>query len=108
MKKEHEKVIENMLADIRQIPGFISGLGARSATLESYIHAAKDLQEAHEHEVMILDAIIMSEKFGKTLKRPGVDRGEIQGMIEYYESDIEKHARLLHEFIEERKYHNWN
>lgn len=108
MKKEHEKVIENMLNDIRQIPGFISGLGSQSTTIESYIHAAKDLQEAHEHEVVILDAIIMSEKFRKTMKRPDVDRGEIQEMIEYYERDIEKHARLLHEFIEGRKSRNWN
>ena len=51
MKKEQEKILEKMYDDIRQIPGYISGCGVGSACLESYISAAKDLQQAHEYEV---------------------------------------------------------
>ena len=108
MKKEHEKIIETMLNDIRQIPPYVSGMGASSATLQSYIHAAKDYQEAHVHEVMILDGVFMSEKFQKILKRSDIDKEEIQDMIERYERDIKKHSRELHEFIEERKRKMWD
>lgn len=108
MKKEHEKTIEKMLGDIRQIPGYMSGLGAGSATLESCIHAAKDYREAHEHEVLILDSIFTSEKYSKILKRRDVDRMEIQDMIDICEDEIRKRSKELHEFIEFRKRHNWN
>lgn len=108
MKKEHEKVIKNMLEDIRQIPGYVTGLGSRSAFLESYISAAKDYQEAHEHEVAILDAIFQSESFSALLRRKDVDRCEIEGTVEHYEGIIQKQSKELHDFIEERKYHRWS
>ena len=108
MKKEHEKIIENMLNDIRQIPPYVSGMGASSATLQSRLQAAKDYQEAHIHEVMILDGVFMSEKYQKILKRSDIEKEEIQRMIDKYESDIKKHSRELHKFIEERKLKTWN
>lgn len=107
MKKEHEKIIEKMSEDIRQIPGFITGTGAQSATLESYISAAKDLQEAHEHEVIILDSIFTSEQYSKLLRRRDVDRDEIQTTIDICEEKILKHSNELHKFIEFRKSKNW-
>ena len=108
MKKEHEKILENMLNDIRQIPPYVSGMGASSATLQSRLQAAKDYQEVHVHEVMIFDGIFMSEKYQKILKRSDIEKEEIQDMIEKYESDIKKHSRELHEFIEERKRKMWD
>lgn len=107
MKKEHEKVIKNMLEDIRQIPGYVTGMGSRSAFLESYISAAKDYQEAHEHEVVILDAIFQSESFSALLRKKDIDRCEIEGSVEYYEEIIQRHSKELHEFIEFRKSRKW-
>ncbi|WP_278910368.1 hypothetical protein [Enterocloster bolteae] len=107
MKKEHEKIIEKMYDDIRQIPGYISGCGASSTCIESYISAAKDLQQAHEYEILILQGIIFDNKFSAQLKQKDVDKAEISSVREYYREQYIKNSELLHEFIEERKRRQW-
>ena len=67
MKKEREEIIKKMYEDIMQIPGYITGCGSASATIESYIAAAKDLQQAHDYEVMILENIYQCEKYEQIL-----------------------------------------
>lgn len=107
MKKEHEKIIEKMYEDIKQIPGYITGCGAGSATIESYISAAKDLQQAHEYEVMILEGIFYYNSFSAHLKERDVDKAELAYSCERYKKQYLENSDLLHEFIEERKAQGW-
>lgn len=107
MKKEQEKILEKMYDDIKQIPGYISGCGGGSACLESYISAAKDLQQAHEYEVLILQGIFYYNSFSAQLKQKDVDRAEISYSCEMYKKQYTNNSELLHEFIEERKRQQW-
>lgn len=107
MKKEHEKIIKKMYEDVKQIPGYITGCGATSATIESYIAAAKDLQQAHEYEIMILKSIFDYEEYDRILKMPDVDKADFLYMRQRSKEIYEENSRLLHEFIEERKEKGW-
>ena len=77
MKKEREEIIKKMYEDIMQIPGYITGCGSASATIESYIAAAKDLQQAHEYEVLILQGILYYNNYSALLKKKDVDKAEV-------------------------------
>ncbi len=107
MKKEREKIIKKMYEDVRQIPGYITGCGAASATIESYIAAAKDLQQAHEYEMMILGNIFQCEECERILKLPDVDKEEFSFMRDRCRELYTENSRLLHEFIEERSRKGW-
>ena len=107
MKKEQEKILKKMYEDIKQIPGYISGCGGGSACRESYISAAKDLQQAHEYEVLILQGIFYYNSFSAQLKQKDVDRAEISHSCEMYKKQYTNNSELLHEFIEERKRQQW-
>lgn len=107
MKKEHEEIIKKMYEDVRQIPGYITGCGSASATIESYIAAAKDLQQAHEYEMMILQNIFDYVEYEKILKLPDVDKTEFQFSANICKELYTKNSKLLHEFIEERKAKHW-
>ena len=107
MKKEQEKILEKMYDDIRQIPGYISGCSGGYACLESYISAAKDLQQAHEYEVLILQGILYYNNYSALLKKKDVDKAEVSYSCEMYKKQYTKYSELLHEFIEERKRQKW-
>lgn len=77
MKKEREEIIKKMYEDIMQIPGYITGCGSASATIESYIAAAKDLQQAHDYEVMIFENIYQCEKYEQILKTSGIGQSRL-------------------------------
>ncbi len=116
MKKEREEIIKKMYEDVRQIPGYITGCGAASATIESYIAAAKDLQQAHEYEMMILGNIFQCEECDRILKLPDVDKADFflkdfinqtTFMRDRCRELYTENSRLLHEFIEERRRQGW-
>ena len=107
MKKEREEIIKKMYEDIMQIPGYINGCGSASATIESYIAAAKDLQQAHDYEVMILENIYQCEKYEQILKLPESDKADFRFMRDECKKRYKRSSKLLHEFIEERKAQNW-
>lgn len=107
MKKEREEIIKKMYEDAKQIPGYITGCGAASATIESYIAAAKDLQQAHEYEMMILENIYRCEEYERILKLPDVDKADFRFMRDRCKELYTKNSKLLHEFIEERKAQHW-
>lgn len=107
MKKEHEKILEKMYDDIKQIPGYISGCAVGSACLESYISAAKDLQQAHEYELLIFEGIFYYNSYSAHLKSKDVDKEELSYACEMYRKQYIKNSELLHEFIEERKRQQW-
>lgn len=96
-----------MYEDIIQIPGYISGCGAGSACLESYISAAKDYKQAHEYEVMILQGIFYYNDFASALKQRDSDKEEVSYSCELYKKQYTENSELLHEFIEERKRQRW-
>lgn len=107
MKKEREKIIKKMYEDAKQIPGYITGCGVASATIESYIAAAKDLQQAHEYEMMILENIYQCEECERILKLPDADKADFLFIRDRCKKLYTENSKLLHEFIEERKAQNW-
>lgn len=96
-----------MYEDIKEIPGYITGCGAASATIESYIAAAKDLQQAHEYEVMILQGIFYYNDFSLLMKKKDADKAEISYSCKMYRKQYLENSDLLHKFIEERKAQKW-
>lgn len=109
MKKEYEKIIWDIYENMRQIPLAISGLDARSTSVDSYISAYKDMEPAWNYICIILDGLKNINLYEDMIKNNvECDKKEIKGQIDYYCNIVKKTSDNFNDFIQERKIKNWN
>lgn len=107
MKKEYEKIIWKVQENMKKVPLAVSGLGAGSSTLQSYISAYRDMEPCWNWFLMILDSIKNIEIYDKILKRNDIDRDEIEASRDFHKERLEKAVQDLDEFIQGRAVEGW-
>lgn len=109
MKKEYEKMIWQIRDDMKKIPMAISGLGAASASLQSYISTCRDLEVEHEKLCCFFDylqqTVFWEERYKKVDE---YDKEEIQETIAYCKKEMYRYFNEYHSWVEERCFKNWS
>ena len=109
MKKQYEKMLWQIRDDMKKVPMAISGLGSRSASIDSYVSACKDLQVEHENIGCFLDYLQQTMFWEEQLKKAEEwDKEEIQGTIDYTKEQMEHYFDEYHSWVEERCEQNWS
>ena len=108
MKKEYEKKIWQIRDDMRKVPLAISGKGAASATVQSYISAYRDLEVEHEKLFCFFDYLQQLVFWEEQIKKADEwDKDEIQGTIDYCREQMESYFNGYHSWVQERCAEYW-
>lgn len=109
MKKEYEKIVWHVKDNIVKIPRAVSGLGAGSANMSSYVHSYRDFERATEFEYLILNSLQKVVFFENLKSKKNVwDEDEHGYSLKIYKEELEKKLKEFDEWIDERKNQNWN
>lgn len=108
MKKKYEKMLWQIIEDMKKVPMAASG-GSQSASIEAYILTCKDLQIEHENVSYFLDYLEQTVFWEKHIKEADeCDKEEIKVSIEYTKNKMEHYFNEYHSWVQERCKQNWN
>lgn len=109
MKKQYEKMLWQIIDDMKKVPMAISGRGSRTAGIESYVSTCKDLQVEHENVSCFLDYLQQTIYWEEQIKKADYfDKEEMQGTIEYTKEQMNYYFNEYHSWVQERCEQNWN
>lgn len=109
MKKQYEKMLWQIRDDMKKVPMSVSGLGSRTASIDSYISTCKDLQVEHENVLCFLDYLQQTVFWEEQLKKVNpCDKEEVQGTIDYTKEQMEYYFNEFHSWVQERCEQKWN
>lgn len=98
-----------MYENMHQVPMAISGLDAQSASINSYISAYKDMEQAWNYMSIILNGLKNIDAFEDIIKNNvECDKKEIKGQIDHYWHMVKKASDDFDSFVQERQSQNWN
>ena len=109
MKKKYENMLWEVMKCMKQIPLSVSGMGSRSAHIESYVSTCRDLEAVHSNVTCFLDYLQQLVYWERQIKKINIcDRDEVEGTIEYAKENMYRYYNEFMEWFEERKSQNWN
>lgn len=109
MKKEYEKIIWHLKDNMIKIPKAVSGLGAQSAHISSYVHAYKDLETASEFEYLILNNLQQVVFYENLKNKKDIwDEEEHGDFLKMYKDEMITKVKEFDDWIKERQNQQWN
>lgn len=109
MKKKYEKMLWQIRDDMKKVPLAISGTGAQSACITSFVSTCRDLQVEHENVVCFLDYLQQLMFWEEHIKKVDEwEKEEIQETIDYTKEQMYHFFNEYHSWVEERCNAKWS